>query len=149
MPVGGCGSIKHWVSLDLLQTLNKPYYIYLDSDKESIEDQSKNSKLLVEYGFIEGDDFSVSRKREIENYFTAAALERIVPGCELNFTDWCDVKKLAKTSQLSGQLGGKNITSRHFNKLTFEEIQSTFNPTGDDDEFLEIYSKLAQLVDSA
>ena len=29
VPVGGCGSIKHWVSLDLLKTLNKPFSFFL------------------------------------------------------------------------------------------------------------------------
>jgi len=146
VPIGGCGSIKHWVSLDLLKTLNKPFYIYLDSDKESEETVSPNAKKLVEYGFEEGINFSVSRKREIENYMIPSALERLIPGCNMEFTDWCDVKEKAKQSPYSASLGGKKIASKHFPSLTFQELQAAFNPSGNDDEFLEIYRKVIALI---
>lgn len=149
IPVGGCGSIKHWVSLDLLRTLNKPFYIYLDSDKESEQEISPNSKKLTEYGFIEGENFSVTRKREIENYMHPQALERLAPGCGISFTDWCDVKGKAKENDMRVALGGKKIANKHFESLSFEELLSTFNPTGNDDEFVNLYNKLESLVSEA
>lgn len=146
LPVGGCGSIKHWVSLDLLRSLEKKYYIYLDSDKTNEEMESPNYTQLIDYGFTEGVEFSVSRKRELENYIAPSALERIVPNCQMAFTDWCDVKRKAKNSPKSGALGGKKIARKHFSSLTYEELKSTFDPTENDDEFLLIYNKLKELV---
>ena len=35
IPIGGKDSIEHWVALDLLNRLSKPFFIYLDSDKDS------------------------------------------------------------------------------------------------------------------
>ena len=149
IPVGGCGSIKHWVSLDILRSVNKPFYIHLDSDKENELSISPNVEKLTEYGLTEGQEFSVSRKREIENYMHPDALERLVPGCGVDFTDWCDVKKISKTNPMSSRLGGKGIANKHFESLTYDELVSTFNPTGSDDEFIEIYEKLVDLTDNA
>jgi len=146
IPVGGCGSIKHWVTLDLLQTLNKPFFIFLDSDKTSEGEVSPNAEKLAEYGFVEGDDFMVSKKREIENYMSLDGIERLVPGANLTFTDWCDVKALSKSNGLAGALGGKKIASKLFESLTFEELRSTFS-TGEIDEFLEIHSIVSVLAD--
>jgi len=149
VPVGGCGSIKHWVSLDLLRTLNKPFYIFLDSDKTNESESSKNAENLTEYGFTEGTEFSVSRKREIENYMLPTALERIIPSCSITFTDWCDVKNISKQMAQDDSkmriLGGTKIASKHFESLTFTDLKATFDPTGEDDEFIELYDKLVSL----
>jgi putative ATP-dependent endonuclease of the OLD family len=149
IPVGRCDSIKHWVTLDLLKTLDKPFFIYLDSDKESEDGNSPNKEKLIDFGFIENEDFLVTAKRELENYIPYSALNRLVPGCDIEYGDWDDVKKICKTNSFAGQLGGKNVSSRHFTSLTFDEIRSTFF-NGNEDEFLNIYkiltSKLAVKV---
>jgi putative ATP-dependent endonuclease of the OLD family len=149
IPVGGCDSIKHWVTLDLLKTLDKPFFIYLDSDKESEDGNSPNKEKLIDFGFIENEDFLVTAKRELENYIPYSALNRLVSGCNIEYGDWDDVKKICKNSNFAGQLGGKNVSSRHFTSLTFDEIRSTFF-NGNEDEFLNIYeiltSKLAVKV---
>ncbi|HAS8618346.1 TPA: OLD family endonuclease, partial [Vibrio vulnificus] len=146
IPVGGCGSIKHWVTLDLLQTLNKPFFIFLDSDKTSEDEVSPNAEKLAEYGFVEGENFTVSKKREIENYMSSAGIERLVPGANLAFTDWCDVKALSKSNGLAGALGGKKIASKLFSSLTFEELRETFF-NGEVDEFVELHMKVSTLAD--
>ncbi|TYZ37416.1 ATP-dependent nuclease [Vibrio alginolyticus] len=145
IPVGGCGSIKHWVTLDLLQTLNKPFFIFLDSDKTAENEVSPNAEKLTEYGFVEGENFMVSKKREIENYMASGGIERLVPGAGLAFTDWCDVKALSKANELAGALGGKKIANKLFASLTFEELRSTFFD-GEVDEFLEIHTKVSTLT---
>ncbi|MCS0182637.1 AAA family ATPase [Vibrio alginolyticus] len=146
IPVGGCGSIKHWVTLDLLQTLNKPFFIFLDSDKTSEDEASPNAEKLAEYGFVEGENFTVSKKREIENYMSPAGIERLVPGANLAFTDWCDVKALSKSNDLAGALGGKKIANKLFPSLTFEELRETFF-NGEVDEFVELHMKVSALAD--
>ncbi|MFI8685873.1 ATP-dependent nuclease [Rossellomorea sp. NPDC077527] len=138
VPVGGCDSIKHWVTLDLLKTLNKPYYIFLDSDKVSAEAVSPNKVKLIEFGFTEEEEFLVTKKRELENYIPPYALKRLVPNSNLEYDDWADVKLLCKTSSFAGQLGGKKVAQRHFISLTFEELRSAFF-NGEEDEFLKLY----------
>ncbi len=146
IPIGGCDSIKHWVSLDLLRTLNKPFFIYLDSDKEREGDGSPNTAKLIRQGFVEDQNFLVSRKRELENYIAPSAIERLVPGSDIDFTDWCDVKHISKTHVRQVSLGGKKIANKHFSSLTYEELQLSFNPTENDDEFIKVYEKVFNLI---
>ena len=130
----------------MLQTLNKPFFIFLDSDKTSEDEVSPNAEKLAEYGFVEGVNFTVSKKREIENYMSSVGIERLVPGANLAFTDWCDVKALSKSNGLAAALGGKKIANKLFSSLTFEELRETFF-NGQVDEFEELYMKVSALAD--
>ena len=146
IPIGGCGSIKHWVSLDLLKSLDKPFFIFFDSDKTDPEMESPNAQKLVNLGFTEGKDFYVCRKRELENYIVSEAICKIVPECNLSYTDYCDVKKICKNNQYAGKLGGKNVAERHFCSLSFEDLKHAFDPTNGNDEFLLLYSTLCETI---
>ena len=126
--------------------MNKPFFIFLDSDKTSEDEASPNAEKLAEYGFVEGENFTVSKKREIENYMSSAGIERLVPGANLVFTDWCDVKALSKSNGLAGALGGKKIANKLFSSLTFEELRETFF-NGEVDEFVELHMKVSALAD--
>lgn len=148
VPVGGCGSIKHWVSLDLLKTLNKPFFIFFDSDKSSPEIESPNAKKLVDLGFTEGKDFYVCRKRELENYIVPEAICKLVPGCQLSYTDYCDVKKISKQNEYAGKLGGKNIAERHFCSLSFEDLKKAFDPSEQDDELVQLYNAVCATMNN-
>ncbi len=141
IPIGGCSSIKHWVTLDLIKEFNKPFFIVLDSDKEKKDQDSPNKKDLEQMGFTENVDFNVLRRREIENYFTGKSLERLVPGSSLIIDEWCDVKTLCKNHALTIKLGGKKVTNKHFCSLTFDELRESFL-TQDGDEFISIYDRL-------
>lgn len=145
VPIGGCSSIKHWVALDLLQKLTKPFYVLLDSDAEGPDDESPNRLALLELGFREGENFSITRKRALENYIPCEKLNEFVPNAGLNYGDWDHVKKICKMHPLSGHLGGKNVVERHFFKLSYEDLKaSLMSPDGD--EFLDIYNRLVALL---
>lgn len=139
IPIGGCGSIQHWVSLNLLQTLNKPYFIYLDSDLEDENRVSPNLTTLQGLNFVEGADFLVTKKRMLENYIPPSALNRIVENANITYGDFDHVKNICATHPLAGYLGGRGVVERHFKKLTFDEIKSTFFD-GTEDEFLIVYN---------
>lgn len=145
IPIGGCGSIQHWVSLNLLQTLNKPYFIYLDSDKEEENSISPNLTTLQGLGFVEGVDFRVTKKRMLENYIPPLALNRIVENANITYGDFDHVKKLCAKHPLAGRLGGNGVAERHFQKLTFDEIKSTFFD-GTEDEFLIVYDLIVSKI---
>lgn len=138
IPIGGCGSIQHWVSLNLLQTLNKPYFIFLDSDKEDENSVSPNLTTLQGLNFTEGVEFRVTKKRMLENYMPPSALNRIVENANLAFGDFDHVKKICAKHPLAGHLGGNGVAERHFHRLTYLEIKSTFFD-GIEDEFLMVY----------
>ena len=139
LPIGGCDSIIHWVTLDLLRKLTKPYFIYLDSDKKTHDEESYNKTKLETLGFIENRDFLVSRKRALENYIPSNALNRIVDGANINYGDYDDVKRLCKTHKMAGNLGGKNVVERHLRNLTFEELSESYQYENGN-EFVDIYN---------
>lgn len=147
IPIGGCGGIKHWVNLDLFTKLEKPFFIFLDSDKSSAAEESKNRTELIEYGLTESTDFMITKKRLLENYMHPMALVRLVPGAAgITFGDFDHAKNICKAfpdSGVRGQLGGGNVVQRHFPSLTFDELRMTWFD-GTDDEFLILHSAVVK-----
>jgi putative ATP-dependent endonuclease of OLD family len=142
IPIGGCGSVKHWINLDLFTKLEKPYFIFLDSDKPDAATPSENHNQLVAYGLAHGMDFFITKKRLLENYMHPTALMRLVPGTAFAYGDFEHVKNICKDypdDTLKGRIGGKNVAERHYCSLTFDELRMTWFD-GADDEFLELYN---------
>ncbi len=148
IPVGGCSSIQHWTNFDVIKKIGKPYFILLDSDKESTDAVSPNLTKLHTLGYSE-KQCGVTRKREIECYIPESYFAGLTPPIKsLHYGDWDDVKKLCQNHEATVRLGGKKVCDKHFCKLSFAELKKTFCPSGNDadDEFLDIYNKiLAQL----
>lgn len=148
IPVGGCGSIKHWTNYNTITKLGKPYFIYLDSDKESSDMDSPNLTKLKKYGYTK-TNCAVSRKREIENYIPISYYTTLTPPInDISYGDWDDVKNICKNHTEAGRLGGKGVCERHFPKLTYSQLRETFCPDNNDenDEFLFIYNKIKELI---
>lgn len=149
IPIGGCGGVKHWVNLDLFTKLEKPFYIFLDSDKETIDAISENEKNLIEYGLTLGNDFSITKKRLLENYMHPTALKRLVPMCEITLTDFCHAKNLCGSypdDAVRGRLGGKKVAEHHYCNLTFDELRLTWC-VDEFDEFIELYEKIKSKIE--
>ena len=66
VPIGGCGNLKHWRTLQLAQQFDIPYCVLLDSDKGTNEEQQNLDKITE----IRADGIKAytTRKREPENY---------------------------------------------------------------------------------
>jgi predicted ATP-dependent endonuclease of OLD family len=144
IPIGGCGEIKHWVNLDLFTKLGKPFFIYLDSDKESATATSPNEQNLLSYGLTTGNNFLVSKKRLLENYIAPVALQRLVPNSTIKYSDFDHAKNFCKNyhdSGIRGHLGGAKVAEHHYCKLTFEDLRLTWFD-GKTDEFLELYNSI-------
>lgn len=146
LPIGGCNSVQHWVQLDLLQKLTKPFFIFLDSDKTSSDSASANETALAGLGFVLGKNCAVTKKRALENYILPAALNRLVPGANLAFGDFDQVKTICKQHPLAAKLGGGKVAEKHFANMSFEELQAGFAPSGHEDEFLAIYGLITKLI---
>src|SRR5436190_3765166 len=142
IPIGGCGGIKHWVNLDLFSKLEKPFFIFLDSDKEDAAAISINETNLTEYGLTLGTDFLVTKKRQLENYIHPTALVRLVPDAVITYADFDHAKNFCKDypdSAIRGQLGGSKVVHRHYCNLTLDELRMTWL-VGVDDEFINLYN---------
>jgi len=138
IPTGGCGSIKHWVTLDLINKLGKPFVIFQDSDKKDIDEDSPTKVQLIDLGFVEGENFIITKKRELENYIPFQALNNLCPNANLEYGDYDDVKDLCLKNNEKESLGKDKVLKEHFRKLNFEQIRSTFFD-GNEDEFLILY----------
>ena len=144
IPIGGCGGVKHWVNLDLFTKLEKPFFIFLDSDKDNAAAVSPNETNLTNYGLTVGTDFMITKKRLLENYMHPTALQRLVPGAVLTYTDFDHAKNICKDypdSGIRGHLGGSKVAEHHYCNLTFAELRLTWLD-GADDEFINLYNTI-------
>ncbi|CAM5208389.1 hypothetical protein OURE66S_03599 [Oligella ureolytica] len=91
--IGGCGSVKHWVTLNLANDLGLPWCVFIDSDVGGDPSQVKSNQKRRQEVEGQGRPFYSTRKREIENYFCAELLSDET-GQHIAFTDTCDAKKL-------------------------------------------------------
>ncbi|WP_397452043.1 AAA family ATPase [Pseudomonas sp. NA-150] len=91
--IGGCGSVKHWVTLNLADDLGLPWCVFLDSDIGGSPEQIVS--LAKRRQEVEGRNrpFYSTRKREIENYLSPEMIEQLT-GVEVSFTETCDAKKI-------------------------------------------------------
>ena len=141
IPIGGCGGVKHWVNLDLFTKLEKPFFIFLDSDKDSADEISPNQTNLENYGLTDNQDFKITKKRLLENYIPPAAIERLVPAATIAYGDFDHAKNICKSypdSIVRASIGGSKVAEKHYCSLTFEELRQTWFD-GTNDEFLDLY----------
>lgn len=147
IPIGGCDSIKHWQTLNLLQDLGKPFYIIQDSDKSHADEISPRHTALIGLGFSENTDFHVLNKRAIENYINIQTLEREIPGIAIHYDNWTHVKNLSKQHDQAIALGGGKIAEKHFSNQTFDELRVSFSTENGEDEFITIYENILNKLD--
>jgi putative ATP-dependent endonuclease of the OLD family len=145
VPIGGCDSIQHWMTLELLKDLSKPFFVIQDSDKDNEHAVSQRREALIKLGLIEYKDFIVLRKRSLENYINKKVFERSIPGIEIQFDDYTHMKNLCKNHPQSGRLGGKNVAEKFFTQQTFEDLRESFSYNGGD-EFLDIYNLIVERI---
>lgn len=91
--IGGCGSVKHWVTLNLANDLGLPWCVFLDSDVGGDPAQVKSIQKRKAEVEAQGRAFYSTRKREIENYL-CPDLIKAETQAEVAYTDTCDAKKI-------------------------------------------------------
>lgn len=117
VPIGGCGNLKHWQTLRLVDQFQIPYCVLLDSDKGTNEEQ-KNTDAINEL-IQNGIKAYVTKKREPENYIHLDCLALPV-GSTLNLTDTCDAKVLiANEKSVRKEL----ILEQFWTRMTAEQIR--------------------------
>ncbi len=144
IPIGGCDSVKHWINLDLFTKLEKPFFIFLDSDKPDSVSVSLNETKLLDYGLESGTDFHITKKRLLENYIHPTALQRLVPNSVITYTDFDHAKNFCKTyadDTIRGHLGGSKVAEKHYCSQTFDELRLSWFD-GFNDEFIILYQAI-------
>jgi len=91
VPIGGCGNLKHWMTLRLANQFNIPYCVLQDSDKGTGEEERNINKILELQGA--GIKAYLTRKREPENYIHLDCLN-LPHDSVFNFSDTSDAKML-------------------------------------------------------
>jgi predicted ATP-dependent endonuclease of OLD family len=148
IPIGGCGAIKHWVTLRVLDQLSKPYFVLQDSDKISENAESKTKNELIKLGINE-DSFYILRKRALENYINKKMLERLIPGLSIHYDDYTNVKNLCKKHEHHHKLKGTHVAEL-FVEQSLQDLRESFAYNDSEDEFIDIYTfvkkKLNQIL---
>lgn len=140
--IGGCGSVKHWVTLNLANDLGLPWCVFLDSDIGGDPNQVKSINKRKHEVESQGRAFYSTRKREIENYL-CPSLILAEAGIIVTFTDTCDAKKI-----IGSKVGIKpdDVIDKYWPRMTAEQIiqRSLYREGGN--EKSELKELVAQLM---
>lgn len=143
--IGGCGSVKHWVTLNLANDLGLPWCVFLDSDIGG--DPGQVAAIAKRRREVEGQGrpFFATRKREIENYLCPDMLHAQT-GVRVNFTDTCDAKKIIGQAV---HVKADDVIDTFWPLMTAEQIirRSEYQEDGQDrSEIKELIERLVALV---
>ncbi|GAB5606527.1 AAA family ATPase [Sideroxyarcus sp. TK5] len=140
--IGGCGSVKHWVTLNLADDLGLPWCVFLDSDTGGDSSQVKSIKKRQQEVEGKGRAFYATRKREIENYLCPDMIYAEA-GVHVDFTDTCDAKKI-----IGNAVGMKSddVIDRFWPRMTAEQIIARSLYRDDGNEKSELKELVANLL---
>ncbi|MED5595502.1 ATP-dependent endonuclease [Janthinobacterium sp. P210006] len=143
--IGGCGSVKHWVTLNLADDLGLPWCVFLDSDIGGDPGQVKSIKKRQQEVEGQGRKFYSTKKREVENYLCPDMIFAQT-GQRVIFTDICDAKKI-----IGNAVGMKpdDVIDRFWPSMTAEQIIncSLYNDgEADRCELTELFTRLRGLA---
>jgi predicted ATP-dependent endonuclease of OLD family len=103
IPCGG-EQVEFFVNAELCRKINRRFIFILDSDKGAIDYETKlaNKAFLILKVQELGGEFDVLRKREIENYYSKEAIQRLLAErftlpIEFQIQDYTDIKEEIKT----------------------------------------------------
>jgi predicted ATP-dependent endonuclease of OLD family len=140
--IGGCGSVKHWVTLNLANDLGLPWCVFLDSDVGGDPSQVKSIKKRKEEVEAQGRPFFATRKREIENYL-CPDLILAETGVAVAFTDTCDAKKIIGAAV---NMKPDDVTDRFWPCMTAEQIIRRSSYVEDGAERVELQELIARIL---
>ncbi|MCA1440805.1 AAA family ATPase [Ensifer sp. IC4062] len=143
--IGGCGSVKHWVTLNLADNLGLPWCVFLDSDVGGDPVQVKSIQKRQKEVEAQGRRFYSTRKREIENYLCPDLILTLT-GKQVAFTDTCDAKKIIGKAV---SVKPDDVIDTFWPQMTAEKImlRSQYQVNGQQkSEIKEVIEELLQLV---
>lgn len=125
VPCGG-DQVDFFVNAHLCRKINRRFIVVLDSDRGAVDYDAKlaNKAQLIAKVEELGGEVMILRKREIENYYSRDAIQRILGNhyvlpAEFQITDYSDIKEEIKTHIL--EPSGVNFKAKN-NFSVFEEM---------------------------
>lgn len=129
IPCGG-DQVDFFVNAELCRKINRQFLVLLDSDKGAVDFKEKqaNKESITDKVNELGGETYILRKREIENYYSPAAIQRLLGEentlpADFEIDDYVDVKELIKTHIIENF--GVNFKTKSnievFNEMTKEE----------------------------
>jgi predicted ATP-dependent endonuclease of OLD family len=143
--IGGCGSVKHWVTLNLADDLGLPWCVFLDSDIGGTPEQVASIAKRKQEVEGSGRAFYSTHKREIENYLCPDMIHAQT-GVRVTFTDTCDAKKIIGQAL---RVKADDVIDKFWPFMTAEQIlQCSMYQDGDEQrsELKELIENLLALV---
>ncbi|HEY9016847.1 AAA family ATPase [Thiomicrospira sp.] len=143
VPIGGCGNIKHWRTLQLAAQFNIPYCVLLDSDLGTIEHQQNVDKQTELHQ--DGIKAYLTNKREPENYIHLDCLQ-LPAGSTFSFNDTDDAKDLIAREKGTRK---SNVLENYWTLMTTEQIRDVekYIENGQEKyEFTEMFTDFLSLV---
>lgn len=125
VPCGG-DQVDFFVNAHLCRKINRRFIVILDSDRGAVDYDAKLANKAQLIAKVEGlgGEVLILRKREIENYYSRDAIQRILGGdyvlpAEFQVTDFSDIKEEIKTHIL--EPSSVNFKAKN-NFAVFEEM---------------------------
>jgi len=143
VPIGGCGNIKHWRTMQLADQFNIPYCVLLDSDKGTNEEAQNQQKLAKLHH--EGVKAYLTRRREPENYIHIDCLQ-LPEGSTFSFNDTDDAKALIGQEKGTRQ---SNVLETYWVLMSAEQIREVEKYTEDGVERYEFTDMFQDFLDLA
>ena len=143
--IGGCGSVKHWVTLNLADDLGLPWCVFLDSDIGGTPEQVASIAKRKQEVDARNRPFYSTRKREIENYLCPDMIDAHA-GVRVVFTDTCDAKKIIGKAV---RVKADDVIDKLWPLMTAEQIllRSMYRDhDGERSELKELINNLLKLV---
>lgn len=144
VPIGGCGNIKHWRTLQLANQFNIPYCVLLDSDLGTPEEAGNRCKIADLQ--VEGIKAYLTRKREPENYLHLDCLN-LPAGSTFAVSDTDDAKVKIGTEKGTRR---KTVLEDYWVLMTCEQIREVEKYTDgavEKFEFTEMFQDFLSLTD--
>lgn len=153
IPCGG-DQVEFFVNASLCKKINRKFLVILDSDRGASDYETKlatKAELIRKVENMDGQ-FEILRKREIENYYSKAAMQRILGDrfiipAEFNIDDYSDIKEDIKSHILIPS-GGVNFKAKNnqdvFSEMTREEWIASGAVVGETTDLELIISKVLE-----
>ena len=142
---GGSDNLKHWVNYKLIESLQKPWAVFFDSDNDgnSCQKYQQNLANQAKYPNIV---FHLTAKRECENYLHPSVIFR-VSNNRLSYTpDQFSDQKVLLTPLLSDYIAIKksNLIEKLWGNSTCDEIIESCTDQQGNNEFLQFINRIEE-----
>lgn len=152
IPCGG-DQVEFFVNAELCRKINRRFIFILDSDRGAVDYNTKlaNKASLIAKVQDLGGEFDLLRKREIENYYSRAAIQRLLGAdynlpVEFQIEDYTDIREEIKTHiLLPSRLNFKAKNNMEiFDEMTREEWLNSAFQVGDTTDIELIIEKILE-----